>query len=146
MTEMKLDPQLMVELLRRGLNAGIPPTALSNMLGVEVDVVKNLSLTVRREKYGSAELSEVLSDLTWVAIDREYEIIRNGSPELSLKATQIYPGQSPGHLGAADSRRGPAGQRRTAGGGHQERIIDAEGEEIEPEASSFVAMDEPTDD
>lgn len=146
MTEMKLDPQLMVELLRRGLNAGIPPTALSNMLGVEVDVVKNLSLTVRREKYGSAELSEVLSDLTWVAIDREYEIIRNGSPELSLKATQSILGKALATSVRQTPEEVQRGREELLAVAHQERIIDAEGEEIEPEASSFVAMDEPTDD
>jgi hypothetical protein len=28
----------------------------------------------------------------------------------------------------------------------EERILDLEGEELEPEASAFVAVDEPTDD
>ena len=141
-----MEPELMVELLRRGLNAGIPPTALSNMLGVPVEAVKNLSLTVRREKYGTAELSEVLSDLTWTAIEREYEIIRNGSPELSLKATQAILGKAL----ATSVRQTPEEVKRAREEllaiAAQDRIIDAEGEEIEPEASSFVAVDEQADD
>lgn len=136
----------MVELLRRGLNAGIPPTALSNMLDLPVDVVKNLSLTVRREKYGTAELSEVLSDLTWVAVEKEYELIKNGSPELALKATQAILGKALATSVRQTPEEVSRGREDMLALAHQERIIDAEGEEIEPEASSFVALDESTVD
>jgi hypothetical protein len=147
MTEkIQINSATMVELLRRGLTSGIPPTALSNMLDVPVEVIKNLTLTIRREKYGTAELSEVLSDLTWTAIEREYEIIKHGSPELSLKATQSILGKAL----ATSVRQTPEEVKRAReellAVAHQERIIDLEGEEIEPQASSFVAMDESTDD
>ena len=142
----KLEPETMVELLRRGLNAGIPPTALSNMLDLPVDVVKNLSLTVRREKYGTAELSEVLSDLTWVAVEKEYDLIKNGSPELALKATQAILGKALATSVRQTPEEVQRGREELLAVAHQNRTIDIEGEEIEPEASSFVAMDQPADD
>src|SRR5271166_5818432 len=88
MGDIALSPATMVELLRKGLNVGIPPTALSNMMEVDVEVVQNLAITVRREQYGTAELSEVLSFLTWKAIEKQFAIIEKGSPEMSLKASQ----------------------------------------------------------
>jgi hypothetical protein len=141
-----LSPILLVKLLRKGLNVGIPPTALANMFDLPPEVVKNASITVRRETYGSSELSEVLSFLTWKAIETQFKIIEKGSPELSLKASQMVLGKAL----ATSVRQTPeevknAREELLAVLG-QQRILDIEGEEIEPQASSFVAADEPPDD
>ena len=60
----ELSPGTLIELLRRGLNVGIPPTALANMFDLEPEVVQTLAISVRRGRYGTAELSEALSFLT----------------------------------------------------------------------------------
>ena len=52
MGEVNISPSTLVELLRRGLNVGIPPTALANLFDLDPEVVKTLSITVRRETYG----------------------------------------------------------------------------------------------
>jgi hypothetical protein len=141
-----LSPATLVECLRKGLNVGIPPTALANMFDLETEVVQNLAITVRREKYGTAELSEVLSYLTWAAVEEQYNIITKGSPEMRLKATQMVLGKAL----ATSVRQTPEEVKRAREDllavARQERIIDIEGEELEPEASSFVAMAEPADD
>ena len=142
----ELEPAALVECLRKGLNVGIPPTALANMFDLENEVVQNLAITVRREKYGTAELSEVLSYLTWQAVEAQFDIITKGSPEMRLKATQMVLGKAL----ATSVRQTPEEVKRAREDllavARQERIIDIEGEEIEPEASAFVAMAEPTDD
>jgi hypothetical protein len=144
MGEVNISPSTLVELLRRGLNVGIPPTALANLFDLDPEVVKTLSITVRRETYGSAELSEVLSFLTWKAIEEQFALISKGSPELRLKATQAIIGKAL----ATSVRQTPEEVTRARESllvvAQQERVIDAEGEEIE--ASAFVAMDESTDD
>lgn len=142
----ELSPNTLVECLRKGLNVGIPPTALANMFDLEAEVVQNLAITVRREKYGSAELSEVLSFLTWKAVEEQFNIITKGSPEMRLKATQMVLGKAL----ATSVRNTPEEVTRSReellAVARQERILELEGEEIEPEASAFVAVDEPADD
>jgi len=141
-----LKPMQLVECLRKGLNVGVPPTALSRMFDLPVEVVQNFSVTVRRENYGSAELSEVLSYLTWRAIAKQLDILEKGSPELSFRASQAIMGKAL----ATSVRQTPeevrmAREALLAVAG-QDRLLDIEGEEVEPEASAFVAVDERSDD
>ena len=140
----ELNPATLVECLRKGLNVGIPPTALANMFDLEAEVVQNLAITVRREQYGSAELSEVLSFLTWKAIEEQFNIITKGSPEMRLKATQMVLGKAL----SVSVRNTPEEVKRAREDllavARQERVIDIEGEELEDEASAFVAVDEST--
>lgn len=146
MSDVALSPATLVELLRKGLNVGIPPTALANMFDLDADVVKNLAVNVRREQYGTAELSEALSFLTWQAVDEHINIIRNGSPEMRLKAVQ----QVLGKALATSVRQTPEEVKRAReellAVAAQERIIEIEGVEVEPERSAFVAMDDEVDD
>ena len=145
-TTLDLTPATLVELLRRGLNAGIPPTALANMFDLPTEVTQNLSLTVRREMYGTAELSEVLSYLTWKAAEVTLSTLTRGSPEAQMKTVQMVLGKAL----ATSVRQTPEEVKRAREDllavAREERILDLEGEELEPEASAFVAMDEPTDD
>jgi hypothetical protein len=145
-TTLDLTPATLVELLRRGLNAGIPPTALANMFDLPTEVTQNLSLTVRREMYGTAELSEVLSYLTWKAAEVTLSTLTRGSPEAQMKTVQMVLGKAL----ATSVRQTPEEVKRAREDllavAREERILDLEGEELEPEASAFVAVDEPTDD
>ena len=142
--ELDLTPATLVELVRRGLNLGIPPTALANMFDLPVDVTMNLSLNVRREVYGTAELSEVLSFLTWKAAEVSLAALTGGSPEAQIKTAHMVLGKAL----ATSVRQTPEEVKRASENllavARQDRILDLEGEEVE--ASSFVAVDEPTDD
>jgi hypothetical protein len=146
MSEPKLTPSTLVELLRRGLNVGIPPTALANMFDLDAEVVKNLAVNVRRETFGTAELSEKLAHLTWQAVAAQEEIIRHGSPELKLKATMAVLGKAL----ATSVRQTPEEVKRAReellAVARQERILEIEGVSVEQERSSFVAVDVEADD
>jgi hypothetical protein len=141
-----LAPDKLVELVRRGLNLGVPPTVLANMFDLPIEVTMNLSLTVRREVYGTAELSEVLSFLTWKAAEVSLNALTGGSPEAQIKTAHMIMGKAL----ATSVRQTPEEVKRAREDllavARQERIMELEGEELEPEASSFVAVDEPTDD
>ncbi|MDA4120187.1 MAG: hypothetical protein OK436_06325 [Thaumarchaeota archaeon] len=143
----QMSPTHLVDLIRRGLNAGIPPTALSNMLECDVEPIKTLSMQVRREKYGTAELSELLSELTFEALSNQMRTIKFGSPELAQKAAGVVLAKAL----ATSVRQTPEEILRAREDllaiARQDRVIDLEGEEVEvTEASAFVAMDEQIDD
>jgi hypothetical protein len=141
-----LSPMLLVKLLRKGLNVGIPPTALANMFDLPPEVVKNASITVRRETYGSSELSEVLSFLTWKAIEKYFHIIDKGSPEVALRAAQTILGKALATSVRQTPEEVKMAREELLAVFAQDRILDLEGEEVEAEASAFVAADESFDD
>lgn len=143
-----LSPYLLVELLRKGLNVGVPPTALANMFDMDPEVVKNLAMNVRREKYGTAELSELLSDLTFQALSHQMRTIMYGSPELAQKAAGVVLSKAL----ATSVRQTPEEVMRAREEllaiARQERLIELdevyEGEIVET-PSAFVAVDLETD-
>lgn len=116
------------------------------MFDLPPEVVKNASITVRRETYGSSELSEVLSFLTWKAIEKQFHIIEAGSPELALKASQMVLGKALATSVRQTPEEVAEGREAVLAIARQERILDLEGEELEPETSSFMALDERVDD
>jgi hypothetical protein len=136
----------MVELLRRGIRAGIPPTALANMMDIDPEVVQNFAINIRRGRYGTAELSEALSYLTWQAYEEMLHIIKHGSPADKLKATGALMGKAL----ATSVRQTPEEVARARQDLlamiAQERIIEIEGEEVDDERSPFVAVDDRSDD
>lgn len=139
MSEIKLTSATLVELLRRGLAYGVPPTALSNMFDLELEVVENLQSVVRREEYGAAELSEVLSNLTWQSIRVTMNILQSGSNEMKMKAAQNILSKAL----ATSVRQTPEeikkARNELLAWASQERIVEIEGEVVE--ASAFVASD-----
>lgn len=144
-----LSPTLLVELLRKGLNVGIPPTALANMFDMPPETVQNLALNVRREKYGAAELSEMLSDLTFQALSHQMRTIMYGSPELAQKAAGVVLSKAL----ATSVRQTPEEVMRARemilAIAQQEKLIEVEeiyeGELVEA-PSAFVAVDDEADD
>lgn len=143
MTEVQLNPDTLIELLRRGLRAGIPPTALANMMEMEPEVVQTFAINVRRGKYGTAELSEALSFLTWTAYEKTLFIIEHGSPELSLKASSMLMGKALATSVRQTPEEVARGREIVLAIAAEEKIIELEGEEVE--ASQFVAVDDSPD-
>jgi hypothetical protein len=145
MSDVTLTPDTLIELLRRGLKVGIPPTALANMFEIEPDVVQTFAINVRRGRYGTAELSEALSFLTWESYEEMLHIIRKGSPELKLKATGMLMGKAL----ATSVRQTPEEVARAREDFlaiiHQTKMIELEeGDGVEH--SAFVAVDDTADD
>ncbi len=144
MTDVSLNPDTLIELLRRGLRAGIPPTALANMMEMDPEVVQTFAINVRRGKYGTAELSEALSFLTWTAYEKVLLLIEHGSPELALKASMALMGKAL----ATSVRQTPEEVARARQDLlaiiAEQKIIEIEGEEVE--RSAFVAVDDTADD
>ena len=81
-----LDPLHLAEIVRRLIRVGVPPTAVANAFDLEAGPIKQVARNLRREQYGTAELSEAHSFLTWLAYEKLLELIQSGSPEVALKA------------------------------------------------------------
>ena len=140
----QLKPEVMVEIMRKALHIGIPPTALANLFDLDAEVVKNLAVNVRRESYGTAELSEYLSYLTWKALEKQLHIIEHGSPEMSLKVVNAIAGKALATSVRQTPEEVARAREELLAVARQERLIELEGEKIE--ASAFVAVDESSDD
>ena len=82
----QLDPLHLVEVVRRLIRVGVPPTAIANAFDLEPGPIKAVARNMRREQYGTAELSEAHSFLTWLAYEELLGLIKSGSPEIRLKA------------------------------------------------------------
>jgi hypothetical protein len=111
---------------------------------MEPEVVQELAVNVRRGRYGTAELSEALSFLTWEAYEQTLLVARKGSPELKLKANMAIMGKAL----ATSARQTPEELERARADFlafiAESKIIEIEGEEVEP--SAFVAVDDEADD
>ena len=80
------DPVVLVEIVRRFLRVGVPPTAIANAFDLDPMPIKAVARNMRRESYGTAELSEAHAFLTWLAYEELLNLIRHGAPEIRLKA------------------------------------------------------------
>lgn len=85
-TLIDLHPVMLVEICRRLIRVGVPPTAIANAFEMDPGPIKAVARNMRRESYGTAELSEATTFLTWVAYEELLNLIQNGSPEIKLKA------------------------------------------------------------
>jgi hypothetical protein len=81
-----LDPLHLVEITRRLIRVGVPPTAIANAFDLDPGPIKAVARNMRRESYGTAELSEAHAFLTWLAYEELLNLIQHGSPEIKLKA------------------------------------------------------------
>ena len=144
-TDVHLNPDTLIELLRRGLRAGIPPTALANMMEMDPEVVQTFAINVRRGRYGTAELSEALAFLTWTSYEEMLHIIEHGSPELKLKASMALMGKALATSVRQTPEEVARGRDDFLAIIAEQAIIELEGEEVEAR-SAFVAVDDETDD
>ena len=81
-----LDSRHLVEIVRRLIRVGVPPTAIANAFDLEPGPIKTVARNLRRDTYGTAEMSEAHSFLTWLAYEKLLHLIQSGSPEIQLKA------------------------------------------------------------
>lgn len=82
----QLDPLVLVEIVRRLIRVGVPPTAVANAFDLEPGPLKTVARNIRRDSYGTAELSEANAFLTWLAYEKLLALMQTGSPEIQLKA------------------------------------------------------------
>jgi len=81
----KIDAATLIEVVRRLLNVGVPPTAIANAFDIEAGPIKEVARMVRREAYGTDELAEAHAFLTWAAYEEMLMLLKNGSPEIRAK-------------------------------------------------------------
>lgn len=81
----KLDAPTLIEVVRRLLNVGVPPTAIANAFDIEAGPIKEVARMMRREAYGTDEMSEAHAFLTWAAYEEMLKLLRSGSPEMRAK-------------------------------------------------------------
>jgi hypothetical protein len=77
---------MLAEVVRRLLRVGVPPTAIAGAFDMEPGPVKAIARNIRRETYGTDELSEAHAFLTWLAYEQMVNLVMHGSPEVRLKA------------------------------------------------------------
>ena len=83
---LELDPVHLVEICRRLLRVGVPPTAVANAFDLDPGPIKAVARNMRREAYGTDELAEAHAFLTWLAYEQLLDLIQHGSPEIKLRA------------------------------------------------------------
>lgn len=89
-----LDPLVLVEITRRLLRVGVPPTAIASAFDMDPLPIKTVARNIRRETYGTDELSEAHSFLTWLAYEEMVNLVLHGSPEIKLKAAMQIQGKA----------------------------------------------------
>jgi hypothetical protein len=85
---------MLAEIIRRLLRVGVPPTAIAGAFDMEVGPLKVVSRNLRRETYGTDELSEAHAFLTWLAYEKMVDLVLHGSPEIALKAAMQVQGKA----------------------------------------------------
>jgi hypothetical protein len=63
------DPEWLTTIIDRFLSVGVPPTAISKALYLDVQVVKDRLIDDRISHYGTAELGEAMHALMWRAYE-----------------------------------------------------------------------------
>ena len=105
----ELDPIHLVEIVRRLIRVGVPPTAIANAFEVDPGPIKEVARNLRRAEYGTDELSEAHAFMTWLAYEKLLVILESGPPELQAKvamqiqskAMSITARQTPEEVGRA---------------------------------------------
>lgn len=89
-----LAPEMLAEIIRRLLRVGMPPTAVAGAFDMEPGPVKIVARNIRREAYGTDELSEAHAFLTWLSYEKMTDLILHGPPEIALKAAMQVQGKA----------------------------------------------------
>ncbi len=142
----KLDAPTLIEVVRRLLNVGVPPTAVANAFDIDPAPVKAVARMMRREAYGTDELGEANAFLTWVAYEEMLTLLRTGSPEmrakvamqLQSKAMAISARQTPEDVSMARAALGAL----VADLEISDAELEAEAQAYEDQRASFVVADE----
>lgn len=142
----KLDAPTLIEVVRRLLNVGVPPTAVANAFDIDPAPVKAVARMMRREAYGTEELAEAHAFLTWAAYEEMLTLLRTGSPEmrakvamqLQSKAMAISARQTPEDVSMARAALGAL----VADLEISDAELEAEAQAYEDQRASFVVADE----
>lgn len=142
----KLDAPTLIEVVRRLLNVGVPPTAIANAFDLDPGPIKAVARMVRREVYGTDEAAEATAYLTWAAYEEILTILKNGSPELRAKvamqlqskAMSVSARQTPEEVSMARAALGELIQDIEL----TEADMDAAAQEYEDQRAIFVPTDE----
>ena len=142
----KLDAPTLIEVVRRLLNVGVPPTAVANAFDIDPAPLKAIARMMRREAYGTDELGEANAFLTWAAYEEMLNLLRTGSPEmrakvamqLQSKAMSISARQTPEDVAMARAALGAL----VADIEYTESMLDDEAQAYEDQRATFVVADE----
>lgn len=70
-------PDWLESICTRLLEVGVPPTALGKAFQVDVQAIKELQATLNITKYGTAEISEAMNFLMWMAYQDALSILES---------------------------------------------------------------------
>ena len=78
-------PDWLESIILRLLRAGIPPTAIAKAFNISTEPVKELLIDLRVEKYGTAELGELMYSLMLWAYEDVLRLIEQSPPARRLQ-------------------------------------------------------------
>lgn len=90
------------DLLHLLLSNGVPPTALSRALSLDIDFIRGIQNQVRVQRYGTAEIAEAMNWLMWEAFDEAVDLLHTGSPTNRIRAVAMVLPRSVGMAAKQD--------------------------------------------
>ena len=84
-----LTPEQRSEVVYAFLKVGVPPSAVSRALGINLEQVQGAQSLIRIEKHGTDEASEAMTELIWTAIEEFDYQLRHGTPANKFRALQL---------------------------------------------------------
>lgn len=90
-------------LVRRSLEAGVPPGVVAAIFELTTDVAKELQRQVRVERYGTADMAEYLDQIQWQTLERAQQLLEGGSPEQAARIVNSVFGKQIANAGKRPS-------------------------------------------
>jgi hypothetical protein len=90
-------------LVRRSLEAGVPPGVVAGIFELTTDVAKELQRQVRVERYGTADMAEYLDSIQFQTLERAQQLLEEGSPEQAARIVNSVFGRQLANAGKRPS-------------------------------------------
>ena len=100
---LELDPVHLVEIVRRLIRVGVPPTAVANAFDLDPGPIKAVARNMRREAYGTDELAEAHTFLNWIAYEKLLDVLNHGAPEVASRVAMQIQAKAMAVSGSADA-------------------------------------------
>ena len=90
-------------LVRRALEAGVPPGVVAGIFELTTDVAKELQRQVRVERYGTADMAEYLDSIQFQTLERAQQLLEGGSAEQAARIVNSVFGRQLANAGKRPS-------------------------------------------
>jgi hypothetical protein len=102
------EAELLETMVERLLVEGVPTGVIARAFELDIDLVKERQAKVRRNKYGTDDLSEYMEQMQWTAVDEALKTMTAGSVSEKTRFVSAILGKQM----AVAARRTPESQRK----------------------------------